>query len=161
VDGWNGAEFVFRALNNSQDERRAKRCVILLRKMQIEKIAASVALSYHSDVDLISDRLWGDIESELRKILLSNRQIEYLVEGSRQLHHLVGAASAVPGLCTSHARETAAYQWRSQATTEEVKQQVRKLTEVLDLEAKLIGQCADILTDFITSRRKNREASGG
>ena len=56
--------------------------MILLRKMQIEKIAASVALSYHSDVDLISDRLWGDIESELRKILLSIDKLNTLLRGA-------------------------------------------------------------------------------
>jgi hypothetical protein len=163
TDGWNGAEYVFRALNNNQDERRAKRCVILMRKLQIQKIAASVALSYNSDVDRIHDSLWEKIEDELKKILLEIGDLNALFEGGDSF--IISSALQVQypefvrGMFVRQQLIVNFLERRSQASSEEVRQQVSKLTEVLDLEAKLIGQCADLLTEFITSSRllKNSE----
>jgi hypothetical protein len=159
IDGWVASDHVFRAINTAGEVRKAKKFIIMLRLIQIEKIECGVELSYSTSVDVIIDRTWIDIERVFRKIIKSVANLESILRSDDSF--IISSALndnfrvLVRSIFVRGQFIVGFIDSRKRMNDNEIKKELAKLIQFLDIEAKFIGHCADLLTEFVEARTKS------
>jgi hypothetical protein len=161
IDGWKGGDNILAAIRTRKDERRAKSFILYLRQLQVRKIELSVLLDYNSDVEKISDQLWIKIEEGLGKILHEVKDLQEEISGDTTGILFSSAlrpefSKFVEGMFIRSQVVATFIESRSTMSETDSKIQISRLVGLLELEAKLIGRCADLLSEYVDAQRSQR-----
>jgi hypothetical protein len=175
MDGWSGIEFVIDDIKTRTDERRIRSLIRYLRRLQLTKVDASLSIIMFMEelpyrVSL-SDRAarvtsaerrayiayrddWRDIERQLTEVISESAKITHAMkyEYFKNLEIPTVLGDKFPILFASmSSRQHVIGKLLDRKPTSSGP--LNMLVELLDKEARLIGQCADLLTDFVEIRR--------
>jgi hypothetical protein len=165
VDGWSGIGTVIHEINTYQDETSIRDFIVNLRHLQVRKTQIGTGLMVYMSESVRKRRnrpgleqLWDGLENDLGEVLDLVAKQQYDLRNMRNI--------AVPLVLGEKFQEyVAGLSMRAQKVAHVVKresitdQELNELIDLLDREAKLIGKCADILSEYIEHRRKELAGS--
>lgn len=156
VDGWVGIGAIIGDVRNRRDEERVRDYVYLLRSLQIKKLGASVTIT--SYMNSTSKGNWLSIETTLTNVLQSTIKAKQSLEDSTSITLPMILGDKFPSLVTGFSvREALVGKILDTKPAPSANvDHLDRLVALLDLEAKLIGKCADLLTEFLESWRKEK-----